>query len=259
MALSIKDGAGSSTNLKTDIVGGEHTPHHVVDQVSGTVTVSGTVHVNSTTPVNITGAATVTVLNSSLKVTSSKGEPLFVISDTDKPVVVSNTAATPLYVTSSATYPFYVTASHVNPIAITGTVLALSDSPNYTDSSPIVSRFPSGSSSAKNGYSIGYGIDYSNSTSGTFALAAADSSRKGLIIANPSNRDLYVTIGSGALNGFTLKANTSDEPASYSFILYANGTYFAESPVIQMFHGGFFVSASNILSLEPRALVTIIG
>jgi hypothetical protein len=43
MALTIKDGAGSTTSLKTTLTGSDHMPHHVVQAVSGTVAVTASV------------------------------------------------------------------------------------------------------------------------------------------------------------------------------------------------------------------------
>lgn len=266
MALSIKDGAGSSTSLKTDIVGGEHTPHHVVDHVSGTVTVSGTVHVNSATPVNVTGAATVTISNSSLQVTSSKIDPLFVISDTDKPVIVANTAATPLYVTSSATYPFYVTASAPLVVAVSGagstteltgtSVKQMTGSTTNTYLQVSIAPVASGSvrlrfapvnyTGPQNG--IDATFDWSSAASGTVCLASASFLRKTLTITNPTADDLFVSVGSDAwltgTNGLVV-GSPSAGATEYSFILYSSGTYFAEPHNVGMFHGGYMISGSN--------------
>ena len=145
-----------------------------------------------------------------------------------------------------------VTSSNANPVAVTGSV-AILGAATVTSSNinPVVVKNVAGTSAAKNSISSFFGIDYTNITSGTFAIANADISRKGLIVTNPSVSDLYITIGSGALNGFSL-TSTASVPTQYSFIIYSSGTYFAENNAVQMFHGGFFVSSSN----EVRAVIT---
>jgi hypothetical protein len=55
MALTIKDGAGSTTSLKTTLTGSDHMPHHIVQAVSGTVAVTA----SAASPVFVTGAVTV--------------------------------------------------------------------------------------------------------------------------------------------------------------------------------------------------------
>jgi len=139
MALTIKDGLGASKTLATGLSGSDLVPFHAI---SGTVNITGTeltaslvnssfvVTSSKTQPLFVISDTDkpVVVANTAatpLFVTSSKAEPLFVISDTDKPVIVANTAATPLFVTSSATYPFYVTSSVPLTVAISGAASAV--------------------------------------------------------------------------------------------------------------------------------------
>lgn len=90
--------------------------------------------------------------------------------------------------------------------------------------------------------------------SGTFVLAAEDENRKGLMISNPSQENLYIIVGSGSTNGFTLNS-TGSAPDVFSFIIYPSGTYIAEPVMAAAFHAGFFVSQSNFVQI-PNAMST---
>ena len=56
MALPIKDGNATLTSLKTTLAGSDHMPHHIVQAVSGTVSVTSSV----SSPVYISGTTAVT-------------------------------------------------------------------------------------------------------------------------------------------------------------------------------------------------------
>lgn len=239
MALAIKDGAGSSTNLKTDFSGGEHTPHHVVDSISGTVSVTGSLLVSNsqatalwvsasqTNPVYVTGniAGQVSVSNAqntALWITSSASSPFFVSSSIGKELYVANTATTAIYITSS----------EANPVVTKNVIATI----------PVRSTFSSFAST------INWAGTGSSNISGTFILAQTSSVRKGLMFANNTNKDLYVALGDtdfAATNGFLL-TSTASAPPYYSFIVYPSGTYFAEQAFVNLKHSGFFVSSSNI-------------
>lgn len=94
------------------------------------------------------------------------------------------------------------------------------------------------------------GIDWTIE-SGTFILANSSSDRQGLVIFNPSPSNLYISIGSGSKNGFTL-VTTESAPIVYSFILYPSGTYNATNTTVQQFHSGYYVSST----LSPVVFVT---
>jgi len=85
--------------------------------------------------------------------------------------------------------------------------------------------------------------------SGTFALATANSLRRGLTIFNPGPYNLYVAFstngggGDAGKHGFTL-VNTASAPSVYSFIIYPSGTYTADSTTVGVYHGGYFISGS---------------
>jgi len=275
MALTILDGLGASKTLATGLSGSDLVPFHAI---SGSVNVIGTaltasiansslvVTASQANPVYVTGAASVTVLNYSLQVTSSKGEPLFVISDTEKPVVVANTVNTPLFVTSSATYPFYVTSSVPLTVAISGAASAVeltgSSVKQMTGSSTNtylqVSIAPVASGSARRRFApAGYtgpqfGIDstfdWSSAASGTVCLASASFYRKTLTIVNPTADSLFISIGADSwltgTNGLAINS-TASAATEYSFILYSSGTYFAEPHNVGMFHGGYMISGSS--------------
>ena len=277
MALSIKDGAGTTKSLKTGTDGSDLVPFHAVSgtvsvtasqtnpvYVTGSTTVTNSVSVTASqaNPVYITGSITGDVFvsnaqNTALWATSSKSQPLFVISDTDKPVVVSNTAATPIYVTSSATYPFFVTSSAPINVSFTGSAVK-SLSGSASDAYVQVSIAPVATGSVRKRFAPAgytgpqYGIDatfnWSTAASGTVCLASASVSRKSLTITNPTPDNLYISIGSDAwltgTNGFAT-GDSSSAPTEFSFIIYPSGTYFAEPHNIGMFHGGYMISGSN--------------
>jgi hypothetical protein len=106
-------------------------------------------------------------------------------------------------------------------------------------------------SATKNTASVQYGgIDWTID-SGTFVIANSSSDRQGLLVFNPGPSELYISIGSGSKNGFTL-TNTSSVPSVYSLILYPSGTYNASTTTVQQFHSGFYVSST----LNPLVLIT---
>ncbi len=89
---------------------------------------------------------------------------------------------------------------------------------------------------------------------GSFQISANDTSRKGLLITNPTSNRLFISIATQASsstegrNGFNLPNNNND-PDSYSFIIYPSGSYFADVTNVTQFYGGFFVSSSNQLKV----------
>lgn len=208
MALAIKDGAGSSTNLKTDFSGGEHTPHHVVDAINSTVSITG-----STTVSNSQSTA--------LWITSSATSPFFVSSSIGKELYIANTSTTAIYVTSSQANPV-VTKDAIATTAVRSTFSTFANTINWAGTG-------------------------SSNISGTFILAQTSSVRRGLMFANNTNKDLYVALGDtdfASTNGFLL-ASTASAPSYYSFIVYPSGTYFAEPTFVNVKHSGFFISSSN--------------
>ena len=258
MALNIKDGAGSSTSLKTTLDGSEHVPHHIIDDV---VTVTGSVKLDdlpiritssTSSPVYVSGTLTTFTGDYAVKVTSSKGEPLFVVSDMDKPVYVTNAPSTPVYTTITQSIPLAISSSAGAPIYVSGTVTAnLTDVLTVTSSlqNPVYVATKTGSTNTFERFSVAStsSINYLSAASGTFIMAQSASSRVGLMISNNSSKNLYVAIGDNGYsttNGFFLSA-IDQEPNWYGFILYSSGTYFAEPAFVNLKHSGFFVSASN--------------
>lgn len=208
-------------------------------------------------PVAVTGSFTTTVADG-LRVTSSVTNPLAITGT----VALNNNI---LVVTSSNSSPVLtiITSSINNPVWITGSVLpAVTATVNISATASVgatvtASIYGSPSISIqKNKFRVGDTISYSLSTSGTFELAQASTSRKGLIVHNPSSTKLYVVLGSGTLNGFTNVQNLQDEPNSYSFILYPSGTYIADLSLVNVFHGGWFVSSSNVDGTSVFVTVT---
>ena len=245
--------------------------------ITGSVAVSA----SQQNPVYVVGTVTATsnvynAPNSALYVTSSTTSPVWVSSSTTNPLWVTSSAVYPLAVTSSGPVevrlePLYidngrlritgsvvadlqslvhVTASMTSPVAVTGTVM-LASTVNVTsnNSSPVVIKTKAGVTVTRSTFTPYGAIDYTSSASGTFEFCDEDANRIGLMISNPSQKNLYISVGDNGqytTNGFTLNS-VSQEPQSFSFILYPSGTYFAESGFVSMKHGGFFVSSSNIL------------
>lgn len=260
-------------------------PLYVSSSHNSPVLVTGTVSVSNPVDVTVTVADIISV-------TSSLVAPLFISSSHNSPVLITGTVGgninvnnfpaitqvtssvdSPVYVnsvggiisaivTSSLTFPVYVSSSENSPVLITGTVggnvninnlpavTIVTSSVNY----PVYTKQVLGLATAKNRKSTFGDVDYTNDTSGTFELAAANSSRIGLIISNGDAANLYITLGSGSKNGFELQT-TASAPTSYSFILYTSGTYIADASTVGLFHGGFFISSSNVAG---AALITSI-
>jgi len=190
------------------------------------LTVTGTLNVASiSNPIYVSN---VNSISGSVNVTSSKGNPLFVISDTDKPVYVANSASNALYITSSDSFPLQVQKR----------------SATITQTQRYVANV--------------YGFDWTVN-SGTFVMATPDTDRKSLIIANPSSHELYIAIGSssdpGFVNGFLLQT-TESAPETYAFVIYPSGTYTADEYAASLFHAGFYISQSVN---NQKTLVTRIG
>lgn len=140
MSLEIKDGAGSQTFLKTTLTGSEHMPHHIVQGVSGTVSVTSSM----TNPVYVTGNVSIeqplvvssitntvnigadfaqysSSLYGALIVTSSQVYPVIISGSIDGEVEVLNYENTALWVTSSQFNPVYVSASADRPVHVIST------------------------------------------------------------------------------------------------------------------------------------------
>lgn len=284
MALTIKDGAGATTALNTSLAGGEHTPYHAISgtvsitsSLTNPVAVTGTVTVGSITdPVvlsadvygypGFTYGALITKVTASdtdpVHVTSSFLQPLFVSSSSGREVWVASSPGTPVYVSSSEGNVVFVSASTNSPVPVTSSgdkpVFVVNDSakPIFVTSSdafPVVTKNTIATSTSRTGFSsyagtINWAGTGSADISGTFILAQSSSTRKGLMFANNTNKDLYIALGDNdfaATNGFLL-SNTASSPVSYSFILYPSGTYFAETTFANIKHSGFFISSSNI-------------
>lgn len=162
-------------------------------------------------------------------VTASANYPVYVTGNVSisQPVNVDVVVGDNIAVTSSLAAPLYVSSSANSPLLVTGTVIN-SVSPVTSVSQASVTSFV-----------------WSTSASGTFQLAANDTSRKGLTLFNPGPHNLFVALSStgGTLNGFTL-VNTASAPTYFSFIIYPSGTYVADSTNVGVHYGGYFVSGS---------------
>jgi hypothetical protein len=241
--LEIKDGAGSTRYLKTTLSGSDHIPHHVVEAISATVAVTA----SQASPLYVTGTVN-TVVDADkyaypggilgaliTKITASENDPVHITSSFINPIYVTSSIGRELYITNTISTPVYVSSSN---------------------SYPVITRNSVASSIARTGFSsFGGTIDWagtgSSNISGTFILANSSSTRKGLMFANNTDRNLYVALGDtdlAATNGFLL-STTASAPSSYSFILYPSGTYFAEQEFVNIKHSGFFVSSSVGVSI----------
>jgi hypothetical protein len=228
MALTIKDGVGATTTLNTFLDGGEHTPYHAI---TGTVDVSGTVSIGVDKYAYPGGTYGALIT----KITASNNDPVHITSSFINPIYVTSSIGRELYVASTVSTPVYVTSSNTYPLVIKNSV---------------------GSSIARTGFSsfagtINWAGTSSSDISGTFILAPSSSTRRGLMFANNTDRNLYIALGDtdlAATNGFLL-STTASAPSSYSFILYPSGTYFAEPEFVTFKHSGFFVSSSVGVSI----------
>jgi len=150
------------------------------------------------------------------------------------------------YVTSSTSAPVYITASLSNPTGITGTVNVNNSVLTVTSSlaSPVVTYAYSPPVTTVAQSSVTSFV-WNTAASGTFSLAASSSTRRGLTIFNPGPNNLYIAFSTagGTTNGFTL-LNTASAPTYYSLILYASGVYVAEPTLVNVTHGGYFISGS---------------
>ena len=187
MALTIKDGAGSTTSLKTTLTGSDHMPHHIVQAVSGTVTVTSSV----ANPVYVTGNISV-------------NQPINVDVDiSDKLTVVISSSANnnAVWVTSSATYPVFTQLSNITTTGIPGggTALVVSLS-GSTGSFNQVQLFDSYVTIANTGINqlIGY------------LTAATD-------LGNSDYRLKVITTGSSAVTINNSAADAAFSALSYSF------------------------------------------
>jgi len=283
MSLPVKDGNGSLTALKTTLSASEHLPHHIVQSVASTVSVTGTIGVGNSLTIGTisdtvqlevdnysypggTYGALVTKITASsgdpVHVSASKSNPVFVVSDSDKPVYVYSEDGKPVFVTSSEGRVVFVSASANSPVSVTSSankpIYVTNDSyyPVYVTSSesyPVTTKEKLPSLIVRANFStfagtINWAATGSSNISGTFILADSSSTRRGLMFANNTNKDLYIALGNtdfASTNGFLL-SNTASAPIAYSFVLYPSGTYFAEPSFAGIKHSGFFVSSSNI-------------
>lgn len=235
----------------------------VGDNVFVTSSIAAPLYISSSanSPVLVTGTVSTTVVVSDgLRVTSSAAFPVYVSSSDNNPINITGSTASsvfnlstnPLWVTSSFTNPVYVTSSNGKELFVTNT----SATPIHVTSSnafPLITKNTIATSVTRTGFStFAASIDWTSTSpsnvSGTFILAAESSTRKGLMFANSTDKNLYVALGDtdyASTNGFLL-ISTASVPASYSFVLYPSGTYFAEPGFVNVKHSGFFVSSSNI-------------
>jgi len=207
-----------------NVTASQSNPVYVTGAVISSVADGLRVSSSVTYPLYVTGNVTVTDFLNTLSVTASQGNPVYVVSEQSKPVFVNNTSSLPLYITSSENSPVTI----------------------KTKTATIVNRtkFTNGGMTPQ----IDWASTGSSNISGTFILANSSSARIGLIFANNTAYDLYVSVGTGSYgstNGFLLNG-TASAPADYSFILYPSGTYSADASFVNAFHSGFFASASNI-------------
>jgi hypothetical protein len=114
MALSVKDGNGTLTSLKTTLTGSDHMPHHVIQEISGS---NISTIVSKLTDISSSAAAVQTV-------TASLANPVYVTGavQVSQPVSVDLVIGDNVFVTSSLSAPLYVSSSNNSPILITGTV-----------------------------------------------------------------------------------------------------------------------------------------
>jgi hypothetical protein len=190
------------------------------------ITVTGTLSIASI--INPISVSNVNSISGNVNVTSSKGNPVFVISDNDKPVYVANTSSNGLFITASDSFPLQIQKRSATQVQTQRYVANV------------------------------FGFDWSVN-SGTFVMATPDKERKSLIIANPSDQELYISVGSssdpGFINGFLLQG-IQTAPETYAFIIYPSGTYTADEYAASLFHAGFYISQSVN---NQKALVTRIG
>lgn len=224
-SLIIKDGNGSLSALSVFSGALGLIPEHAI---SGTVDVSGTVSIGVDKYAYPGGTFGALIT----KITASDNDPVHVTSSFLSPIYVSSSIGRELYIANTANTPVYVTSSN---------------------SYPVITRNSVGSSIARTAFSSFAGtIDWagtgSSDISGTFILAPSSSTRRGLMFANGTDKNLYIALGDtdlGATNGFLL-STTASAPSLYSFILYPSGTYFADPEFVTFKHSGFFISSSNI-------------
>lgn len=287
--LIIKDGNGSLSALSANSASTGLIPEHFIN---GATNLTASVTASAASPVYVTGNVSVNqpinvdvVVGDSIAVTSSISAPLYVSSSAGSPLLVTASSNIPVYigntltvtassnlpvqvngtinVSASSSEPVYVTgavavtSSAVFPVYVTGSVqssVTVADGLRVTSSltNPLVVSNLRSTSVSKNSYGVAYSVNYGNETSGTFMLADSSSTRQGLAIFNEGASNLYISIGSGSTNGFTI-ASTGSAPNMYSFVLYASGTYIADYTTAGLFHAGFYVSSSTVTG---KAFVT---
>jgi len=174
------------------------------------------------------------------KVSYSEGSALVVR------VTASNNETYPVTLSGVSTSAFSegqalvvrITSSNENnPVHITGNVSIVS-----TEAQPVITKTKSITNVQKQTYSATYGFSWTTD-SGTFVVADADTNRKSLMIHNPSQYEVYVSVGSSSLNGFYIW-DVAQPPDNFSFIIYPSGTYTADEYAAAAFHACYFVSQS---------------
>lgn len=277
-SLIIKDGVGAVKNLTVESGSYGFMPvHYVTSSTSAPVYITA----SSANPLPVTGNISVDVMVGDLiTVTSSQANPVWVTGSTVVDVIIGDiinvtaSAAAPVYVTGAVIVntgsQITVTASLSNPTGITGTVnvnnfpatqtvsasltspVGITGTVNVNNTTltvtssltnPVVAYAyspPVTTVAASSVTSFNWAV-----TNGTFAIAAAASTRRGLTVFNPGPHNLYIALSTaaGANNGFTI-VNTASAPSQYSFIVYPSGTYTADETTVGVYHGGYFISGS---------------
>lgn len=217
-SLIIKDGAGSTKSLTVKSGSYGYIPVHAISSSAG----SGSyVTASANYPVYVTGNVSIS-------------QPVNVDVVVGDNIAVTSSLAAPLYVSSSANSPLLVTGTLT--VNTASSVSISNSSLNVTASFAPVTSVSQASVTS---------FVWNTSASGTFQLAANDTSRKGLTLFNPGPHNLFIALSStgGTLNGFTL-VNTASAPSYFSLILYPSGTYVADSTNVGVHYGGYFISGS---------------
>ncbi len=254
----------------------------VVKTTSSTVTLEGINTIFSSIGTPTTGVAvgligqdnSVRLYNSTSSVTSSQTFPLYVTGSVyssliDNTVRVSSSSGERVWVTGSVTSTTSVTVSDGLKVELSGTnvkqvsgssantYLQTSIAPVATGSALKTFAPPNWGGSVPSGDPNVIIFDWSVA-SGTVNAASSSINRKSLTFFNDSPHNVYIMMGepiggNEQTNGFNIY-QVSSKPNFYSFVLYPSGTYFAEPHNVGMKHGMFLVSSS--VSSETRIFIT---
>jgi hypothetical protein len=216
----------------------------------------------------------VRLYNSTSSVTSSQTFPLYVTGSVyssliDNTVRVSSSSGERVWVTGSVTSNASVTVSDGLKVELSGTnvkqisgssantYLQTSIAPVATGSALKTFAPPNWGGSVPSGDPNVIIFDWSVA-SGTVNAASSSINRKSLTFFNDSPHNVYIMMGepiggNEQTNGFNIY-QVSSKPNFYSFVLYPSGTYFAEPHNVGMKHGMFLVSSS--VSSETRIFIT---